>query len=151
MNVNQMVICMRRFKTQSIPSVHEPKVTPSILARIPDCLRQTLEEVVKNSEKRRSVLISSNNLANRFVFGQWNIRPSQRRRYRELFATIRTRCRDVFNQYLSRGRIKWSERGEIYLFGVYKFDEIRGNLILGFVNIPDDEDWKLPLRKSLRK
>jgi hypothetical protein len=148
---NQIVICMRRFKTQSVPSVHEPKVTPSILAKIPDCLRQTLEEAVKNSEKRRSVLISSNNLANRFIFSQWKIRPSQRRRYRNLFTTVRKRCRDVFNHHLSHGGIEWSERGEIYLFGVYKFDEIRGNLILGFVNVPDVEDWKLPLRKNSKE
>ena len=139
---------MRQFKTQAVPTIHEPKVTPSILDRVPDCLRQALEITIEDLEKQRSILISSNNLANRFIFGQWKIRPSQRRRYRELFATVRKRCRDVFNHYLSRGRIEWSEKGEIILFGVYKFDEIRGNLILGFVNIPNEEDWKLSLRKK---
>ena len=139
---------MKRFKNQSVPSIHEPRATLSILARIPDCLRQTLEETLGNSEKRRSILISSNNLANRFILEQWKIKPSQRRRYRELFATVRTQCRHIFNHYLSRGKIEWSEKDEICYFGVYKFDEIRGNLILGFVNIPHEEDWKLLLRKN---
>jgi hypothetical protein len=145
---NEEVKIMNRFGSQSIPLITEPKATPSILAKVPNCLKHTLENATKDSEERRSVLISSNNLANRFVFEQWKIRPSQRRRYRHLFAIIRKQSREVFNYYLSRGRIEWKKNGAIHLFGVYKFDDIRGNLILGFVNVHREEEWKLPLRKK---
>ena len=139
---------MSRFESRSIPLITEPKATPSILAKVPDCLRSILENIAKDSEKRRSVLISSNILANRFIFERWKIRSSQRRKHRELFAIIRKQCRKVLNYYLSRGRIEWEKNGAIHLFGVYKFDEIRGNLILGFANIHREEEWKLPLRKK---
>ena len=125
----------------------EPKTTPSILATIPECLRNTLEEVMIDSQRqRKSVLISSNSLANKFILKRWEIRPSQRRRYRNLFSQVRKQCRAVFQHYLTRGRIEWDSEHDRYVFGVFKFDEIRGNLILGFVVMDPKSGWTLPAR-----
>ena len=138
---------MRRFDVQSGSSVYEPKTTPSVLATVPHCLQQTLENAVLGpNERRRSILISSNSLANRFILERWDIRPSQRKRFRNLFATIRKQCRDVFSHYLALGRIEWNTKDDQLIFGIFKYDEIRGNLILGFVNIPPGSEWKLPIR-----
>ncbi len=123
----------------------EPETTPSILANIPECLRNILREAKEASTKnKRATLISSNSLANRFILERWGIRPSQRRRFKNLFASVRKQCRTIFNHLLSRGRMEWNVGTTRYVFGVYKFDEIRGNLILGFVSISIDEEWTLP-------
>ena len=125
----------------------EPKITESILARVPECLRKILQaSVEKHQRRRKAILISSNSLSNRFILERWGIRPSQRRRHRNLFATIRRQCRTVFQHYLARSRIEWANESERYLFGIYKFDEIRGNLILGFVAISPETEWTLPHR-----
>ena len=129
------------------PSINEPDITHSILATVPECLRNTLQNIVnKQGRRRKSVLISSNSLANRFILSRWNIRPSQRRRYRNLFSTIRKQCRIIFQHFLVRGKLEWIAESERYVFGIYKFDEIRGNLILGFVLTPPESEWKLPLK-----
>ena len=126
---------------------HEPVTTPSILANIPDSLRTVLSESVKRTaKKQKSVLISSNSLANRFIFERWGIRSSQRKRFRNLFTNVRKQCRVVFNHYLSLGKIEWTSRSERFVFGIYKFDEIRGNLILGFVCMTPESEWSLPQR-----
>ena len=115
-------------------SFQEPKVTTSILANIPDCLHNMLQENVQRMKERRtSILISSNNLANRFILERWGIRSSQRRRYKNLFSTIRKQSRAIFRNYLARGNIVWKDQKDDYTFGVFQFDEVRGNLILGFV------------------
>ena len=63
-------------------NIREPEPSPSILAGIPDSLGVALNESVQRTARgRKSVLISSNSLANRFIFERWGIRPSQRRRY----------------------------------------------------------------------
>jgi hypothetical protein len=112
----------------------EPRVTSSILANIPDCLHTILHEnAQKASERRTSILVSSNNLANRFILERWGIRSSQRRRYKNLFGTVRKQCRALFRNYLARGSIAWKKQDNELSFGVFKFDEVRGNLILGFV------------------
>ena len=127
----------------------DPIVTESILARIPECLRKILQTSVRKHRRRKNaILISSNSLANRFILERWGIRPSQRRRYRNLFSTIRRQCRTVFQHYLVRGRLEWNNESTSYLFGIYKFDEIRGNLILGFVAIAPKTEWTLPHRQS---
>ncbi|MFX1578862.1 MAG: hypothetical protein ACFFBJ_04390, partial [Promethearchaeota archaeon] len=60
-------------------SFREPKITTSILASIPDCLHDILEENMQRmAEKRSSILVSSNNLATRFILERWGIRSSQR-------------------------------------------------------------------------
>ncbi|MFX1483295.1 MAG: hypothetical protein ACFFCP_08905 [Promethearchaeota archaeon] len=124
------------MRDQKEPLIREPATTPSILAMIPETLRSALVEAIKGSSRdRKSFLISSNSLANRFIFERWGIRPSQRRRYKNLFATVRKQCRLVFENYLARGRMEWDYKSEKPSFGVYKFDEIRGNLILGFVRM----------------
>ncbi len=133
----------RSVRTRSL--VREPEVTPSILASIPECLRNALKEAV-NSRGRKSVLISSNSLTNRFIFSRWNIRPSQRRRYKNLFASVRKQSRIVFQHFLLRGRVEWNDESGRNVFGVYKFDEIRGNLILGFVAMTPDSEWTLSNR-----
>ncbi len=114
----------------------EPGVTTSILANIPECLYSMLQENQQRLQKKgASILVSSNSLTNRFILDRWGIRSSQRRRYKNLFSTIRKQCRAIFRNYLACGKLKWRNHGEELVFGVYKFDEIRGNLILGFVYI----------------
>ena len=122
----------------------EPETTPSILANIPECLRRVLKETSEAStKKKRATLISSNSLANRFILERWGIRPSQRRRFKNLFSSVRKQCRNIFQHLLSRGRIEWNIGPNRYVFGIYKFDEIRGNLILGFVEVSPEEEWTL--------
>ena len=124
-------------------SFREPKVTTSILASIPDCLYNMLQENAQRMKERRtSILISSNNLANRFILERWGIRSSQRRRYKNLFSTIRKQSRAVFRNYLTRGNIVWKDQNGEFVFGVFKFDEVRGNLILGFVPPCGYLNWK---------
>ncbi len=125
----------------------EPELTPSVLANIPDCLRGMLENSARSSkQKRKSVLISSNSLANRFIIDRWGIRPSQRRRFNSLFSAVRKQCRNIFHHILAKGRMEWTNKKEEFIFGAYKFDEIRGNLILGFVEVSPDNEWTLPTR-----
>lgn len=120
----------------------EPRITTSILANIPECLYSILQENIQRlAKKRASILVSSNSLANRFILDRWGIRSSQRRRYKNLFSTIRKQCRAIFRNYLARGKLKWENHGEVLVFGVYKFDEVRGNLILGFVPSRGYLDW----------
>ena len=124
-------------------SFREPKVTTSILASIPDCLHNMLQENAQRMKERRtSILISSNNLANRFILERWGIRSSQRRRYKNLFSTIRKQSRAIFRNYLTRGNIVWKDQNGDYTFGVFQFDEVRGNLILGFVPPCGYLDWR---------
>ncbi len=121
----------------------EPKVTSSVLASIPNCLYDMLEESTQRAaERRTSILISSNSLANRFILDRWGIRSSQRRRFRNLFGIIRKHCRAVFRNYLASRKISWYMRNEKVVFGVFKFDEVRGNLILGFVPSSGHLDWR---------
>lgn len=120
----------------------KPKITPSILASIPQCLRTALMEKIDESKKcKNSLLISSNSLANRFILDQWDIRPSQRRQYKNLFSVIRERCRTLFNYYSKRRKLEWTEGEKGYYFGVHRFDKVRGNVILRFVSIPPDRQW----------
>ncbi len=121
----------------------EPKITPSVLAAIPDVLKNHLHEVMmkQSTRKRRSLLISSNSLANRFIFTRWGIRASQRKRYKNLFSKIRQQCRTYFHHLLSTEQITSTNGTDTFRFGVYKFDEVRGNLILGFVHIDDESPF----------
>ena len=136
---------IRAGHTQSL--TRDPEVTPSILATIPECLRDALKEAINTRGKgRKSVLISSNSLTNRFIFFRWGIRPSQRRRYRNLFASVRKQSRIVFQHFLLRGRVEWNDDSGRHIFGIYKFDEIRGNLILGFVAMTPESEWTLSKR-----
>ncbi|MFW9926265.1 MAG: hypothetical protein ACFFDM_05795 [Candidatus Thorarchaeota archaeon] len=124
--------------------VTEPDTTPSILANVPDSLCAALKESVqKTTDKQQSLLISSNSLANRFIFERWGIRPSQRRRFKNLYSTVRKQCRAIFRNYVARGRINWTSGTEEFVFGIYKFDEIRGNIILGFVHMTHGSEWSL--------
>jgi hypothetical protein len=138
-------VTIRTGHTRSL--TRDPEVTPSILATIPECLRDALKEAINTRGKgRKSVLISSNSLTNRFIFFRWGIRPSQRRRYRNLFASVRKQSRIVFQHFLLRGRVEWNDDSGRYIFGIYKFDEIRGNLILGFVAMTPESEWTLSKR-----
>ena len=105
----------RSVRTRSI--VREPEATPSILASIPDCLRNALKEAV-NNRGRKSVLISSNSLTNRFILSRWSIRPSQRRKYKNLFASVRKQSRVVFQNYLLSGRVEGNDGSGRKVFGV---------------------------------
>ncbi|MFW9918414.1 MAG: hypothetical protein ACFFED_02360 [Candidatus Thorarchaeota archaeon] len=119
---------------------HDP--SPSVLAAVPDVLKEKLRVAILNSEKNKtSTLISSNTLANQFIFERWGIRSSQRRRYRNLFSQVRRQCRDVFRHYLQRGWLEVREDSEKHTFGVYEFDDKRGNLILGFVKVTRESEW----------
>jgi len=123
----------------------EPLLTASVLDTIPECLKRTLGEPIGENIRRQSILISSNNLANRFILARWGIRPSQRKKYRHLFDRIRKECRVIFRNYHNRGRLQWKYNEVFHTFGVFKY-EIRGNLILGFVKIQSHEEWKLTIR-----
>ncbi len=117
------------------------------MAKIPDILRLLIEDQVRNrKEVKISLLISSNSLANKFILSEWGIRPSQRRRYKNLFVVIRRQCRLLFQHLTKDGRFEWTKNGEKFTFGTFKYDEVRGNLILGFVQIPPDSEWTLPMR-----
>ena len=121
----------------------EPKITASVLASIPDCLYDMLEEYMERiAKKRTSILISSNNLANRFILSRWGIRSSQRKRYRNLFGRIREQCRTIFRNYLAIGKLTLKTQNDKIVLGVSKFDEIRGNLILDFVPSVGYLDWR---------
>ncbi|MFW9809865.1 MAG: hypothetical protein ACFFE6_10870 [Candidatus Thorarchaeota archaeon] len=123
----------------------EPEATPSILASISDSLHSALKESCqKTIERQQSLLISSNSIANRFIFERWGIRPSQRKRFKKLYSTVRKRCRAIFRNYIARGRIDWTSGPDYFIFGVFKFDEIRGNIILGFVRMTPESEWSLP-------
>ena len=110
--------------------MHTPELTPSIIATIPDLVKEILMETKQHTPGR--ILLSSKGLANRFILARWGIRPSQRRRNKNLFAQVRKECRKYFRFVLSTERITYEQKGQSIDFGVYKFDEVRGNLILGF-------------------
>ncbi|MCF2137293.1 MAG: hypothetical protein K9W43_08645 [Candidatus Thorarchaeota archaeon] len=130
--------------------MQEPAATPSVLAMIPDVLHTILTTAQKKSKgsEKQSLLLSSNALANRFILERWGIRPSQRKRYKNLFSSVRQHCRTLFEYYLARGQFIWSDGRQFHYWGVYKFDRIRGNLILGFVSIASDSPF---LKKKLRE
>jgi len=122
---------------------HEPALTPSIKSSVAVLLKETVLENCSNQEGRgrKSVLISSNGLANRFIHLQWGIRPSQRRQYKNLFSEVRELCRNLFRYYINQGEVVSEKEGTEYRYGVYKFDEIRGNLILGIVHVDADSPF----------
>ncbi len=116
----------------------------STFASIPDVLRRRLRDMITSSEENQmSTLISSNTLANRFIYERWGIRASQKRKYRNLFSQVRRHCRDIFKYYLCRGWMEVNTGPEKHTFGVYEFDDKRGNLILGFVRVPPGSEWYL--------
>jgi hypothetical protein len=125
----------------------EPVLSPRIVSNIPSLLKATLREAFCGDcrKGRRSVLISSNSLANKFIHLQWGIRPSQRRQFRNLFLAVREQCRTIFQYYIKREELFIQEQGREQRCRVYKFDEVRGNLILGFVyidtNLPFIVNW----------
>ena len=122
----------------------EPTITPSVLATIPDLLKSHLVEISlskKYTQRKKSILISSNSLANKFVYTKWGIRPSQRRRYRNLFSQIRSQSRSFFQNLLLRNQILVHDKNQDYSYGVFKFDDIRGNLILGFVLLDEENTF----------
>ncbi|MHA2004885.1 MAG: hypothetical protein ACW975_11720 [Candidatus Thorarchaeota archaeon] len=119
----------------------ETRATPSAMADLPVILKGLLSASVGNQQRRKSVLLSSNSLANRFILEKWGIRPSQRKRNKNLFSISRKHSRRLFRRLLERGRLEWASRERELTFGVYKFDEIRGNLILGFVQLDPNSPW----------
>ncbi len=122
--------------------------TPSVLAGIPACLRRMLESAVAGRSTRvmHPILISSNSLANRFILERWGIRPSQRRRYRNLFIAVRRYCRAFFRRQVALRYVSWHRDDESITFAVYEFDQVRGNLVLAFTFVPPEESWWVPTR-----
>jgi hypothetical protein len=117
---------------------------PSVLARVPEVLRDKLREsIIESENNKESTLISSNTLANRFIYERWGIRSSQRRKYRNLFSQVRRQCRAVFRNFLDRGWLEIREESKKHTFGVYKYDDKRGNLILGFVKMAPGSEWRI--------
>lgn len=110
----------------------EPQTT-SILRGVHDLLRSVLIESVSNGNER--LLLSSNSLANKFTLERWTIRPAQRRRYKDLFASVKKHSRTLFLYYTHLERIAWTESDTQYIFGCYEFDEIRGNIVLSFARL----------------
>jgi hypothetical protein len=124
--------------SRSSRSIPYPILTPSVLADIPKLLRNILIEA---SEESNTVLVSSNRLANRFIFERWGIRPSQRKRYKELFSDLRRHCRILFQYLLKQERFEWETESGRKSFGAFKYDSIRGNLILNFKSINKKLNW----------
>ncbi len=91
--------------------------------------------LIESGKKGKSILVTSNSLANQYILGQWGYRPSQRRQFKDFFNEVRKQCSEIFHQLLSETKIEWEEDQGTHFFGIHKFDEIRGNLILGFVEI----------------
>ncbi|MGY5851936.1 MAG: hypothetical protein RTU92_00045 [Candidatus Thorarchaeota archaeon] len=116
------------------------RITPSVLAAIPETLRVLLES---NVGRKKSILISSNSLANRFIMNRWEIKPSQRKRNSQLFYEVRQQCRLIFKHFLARGQIEWQRDGKKYVFGVFNYDGIKGNKVLGCVPISPEKEWIL--------
>ena len=120
-----------------------PQTVPG--APVISTIRSTLQRtVIESHRNRRSTLISSNNLANKFIFERWGIRSSQRQRYRNLFNQVRTQSRSVMRQCLDEGKLDVIDKTDTHRFDVYKFDDIRGNLILGFIRVKGKERWDVP-------
>ncbi|MFX1368612.1 MAG: hypothetical protein ACFFAY_08455 [Promethearchaeota archaeon] len=122
-----------------------PILTSSVLADLPKLLREIL---IDASAEADSILVSSNRLANRFVFERWGIRPSQRKRYKELFSDLTRHCRILFQYLLKQGRIEWEAESEWHSFNAFKYDLIRGNLILNFTNTSKKLNWLIRRRAS---
>ncbi len=117
----------------------------SVLAQIPETLKQMLFEMTRHgNESKRTLLVSSNALANKFILTHWGLRPAQRRYHRHLFIAIRRHCRKLFQHYLSRGYVTFELDGLKLHWGVFLYDRVRGNLILGFVHVPDDDPFRRP-------
>ena len=121
----------------------ERRATPSAMADLPIILKGLLLASINNKQRKKSVLLSSNSLGNRFILEKWGIRPSQRRRNKNLFSISRRHARKLFRRILNRGRFDWTTRDSELAFGVYMLDEIRGNLILGFVQLKSDSPWNI--------
>ncbi len=118
-----------------------PILTPSVLADLPKQLREILKESSADATCKNAILVSSNRLANRFIFERWGIRPSQKRRYKELFSSLRQHCRILLQHILMQQLFEWNIDSGRYSFGVFKYDLVRGNLILGFTNASTRASW----------
>lgn len=135
------VLNLPRHEDVNNPKSDGSSVSTRLPQTIVHCLRAKLQETIIDSERgKKSTLVSSNKLANRFILERWGIRPSQRRRYKNLFSKIRKQSRQILKQYLTSGRLELSSNSDKYTFGIYQFDDIRGNLIIGFFVISPHTD-----------
>ncbi|MEM2142801.1 MAG: hypothetical protein QXQ81_06055 [Candidatus Thorarchaeota archaeon] len=50
-----------------------------------------------------------------------------------MFACVRRHSRDLMNTILMRGYVECPSVADRLVFSAFKFDEVRGNLILGFL------------------
>ena len=122
----------------------EPEVTPEILSKIPDHLRNMLGEMKRDhdsdykSQGGVSVLITSNMLAGNFVYEQLGIHSSQAHEFKDLYALVREHCRNVLKEILALEKLEWETEGDQYSYDVYEYDSIRENLLLEFVETPND-------------
>ncbi|MHA1926884.1 MAG: hypothetical protein ACXABV_07675 [Candidatus Thorarchaeota archaeon] len=132
---------MRNARPDQSTTKTEKRATTSAIADLPVILKGLLSDSIGSGQRRKSVLMSSNSLANRFILEKWGIRPSQRKRNKNLFSISRKHARTLFRRLLNQGRLEWTTPESELAFGVYKFDEIRGNLILGFVKLNPDSPW----------
>lgn len=131
------------YKTLRKSLKKEPVPAPSQLAGIVDCLKEVIaENIVVSQTEPRSTLISSNALANRFIMNRWDIRPSQRKRYKNLFSAVRRRTRHLFEGLLGKERIELEREEEVNTILIQKFDDVRGNIILTFKEIPEGEEYR---------
>ncbi|MFX0107058.1 MAG: hypothetical protein ACFE7R_02135 [Candidatus Hodarchaeota archaeon] len=128
----------------------DPRLTASVLADIPTVLRKILiQNETRSTTSGKSILVSSNTLANKFILNQWGIRSSQRKRFKNLFSQVRKRCRQIFHHYRKQGIIRWENGEKKYLFAVLSYDEIRGNVILSFIPAPFRGDYLLRESRGL--
>ena len=134
------------YKTLRKSLKREPVPTPSQLAGVLTCLKDVIAENISASQRKpRSTLVSSNALANRFIMNRWDIRPSQRKRYKNLFSTVRRRTRALFESLLTRDMIEIEQNDGINTLVVHRFDDVRGNIILRFEEVPPGEEYRYGL------
>ncbi|NHJ12540.1 MAG: hypothetical protein EAX95_02640 [Candidatus Thorarchaeota archaeon] len=116
-------------------------LTPSVLSDLPQLLREILSGESTEKKFAGPVLVSSNRLANRFILQRYGIRPSQRKQYKSLFAQVRQHCRSLFEYTLRKKQIEVLHEKDRVVFGAFRYDSIRGNIILGFIRANSGEEW----------
>lgn len=100
-------------------------------------IRKRLNRILRNrilsSERRRRWnLISSDELVSQYVKERWGITSSQEKDIPRRFQQIREQSRRVLQQFLDTGHLHLEVNSRTQLYLVFKFEETRENLVLGF-------------------
>ena len=119
-------------------AIPEPDVTPRIIAELPICLHEFIEMLVSMQHYQKGIKpirFSSETLAHRFIYLNWNIELEQEGQYQNLFNTIGKECYKLFAQLLEQQRITWNRKGTTYDFRIEKANQSSNDLVLEFKSI----------------